>query len=52
MPHPADNPDLAPLDYYLFQSIIDFMHLWYFNNQKEMEASVKEFFTSKDKNWY
>ena len=22
------------------------------NNQEEVEASVKEFFTSKDKNWY
>ena len=43
---------LTPLNYYLFQSLALFLHLQCFNNQKEVETSVKEFFISKDKNWY
>ena len=41
IPHPSDRPVLTPSDYSLFWS-----------NQEEAEASVKEFFNWKDKNWY
>ena len=50
--HPTYSLYLAPLDYYLFQSIAYFLWLQYFNNKEEVEASVKEFLTSKNKNWY
>ncbi|XP_029639571.1 histone-lysine N-methyltransferase SETMAR-like [Octopus sinensis] len=52
VPHPAYSPDLAPSDYYLFRSTVHFLRLRRFTNQKEVEASVGELFTSKDKNWY
>ena len=29
-----------------------FQFSWYFINQEEVEVSRKEFFTSKNKNWY
>ena len=44
MPHPAYIPDLAPLDYYLFQPEAHLLCLPCFHNQ-EVEASAKEFFT-------
>ena len=49
MPHPAYSTDLAPLDYFLFQSMAHFLCFQYFNNQVVVEASMKEFFTLKDK---
>ena len=50
--HPAYSSDRATSDYNSFQSMALFLHLQHFNNSKEVEASVKEFFTLKDKNWY
>ena len=50
MPHQAYNLNLALSDYYLFQSMASSLQLWHFNNQKELETSLKEFFVSKDKN--
>ena len=42
-----------PLSYYdLFQSRSHLLRSRRFNNQDEVEASAKEFFLSKDKNWY
>ena len=52
MPQIAHSSDLAPSNDYLFQSMAHFLLLWYFNNQKDMEASVNEFFASKNNNWY
>ena len=49
---PANNLNLAPSDYYLYSYIAQFLHSWHFTNQEEVEASVKEFFALKDKNWY
>ena len=34
-----------------FRSIVDFLCPWRFNNQEEVEVSVKEFL-AKNKNWY
>ena len=50
MTQTAYSPDLTSLDYYLFQSMAHFLHPQSFN--KEVEASAREFFTSKDKNFY
>ena len=52
MLYPAYSMNLAPFDYYLFWSIAHILCSWYSNNQEEVEASVKEFFTLKDKSWY
>ena len=52
MTHPAYSPDPASSDYYLFWCLAHFLHLWCFKNKHEVEASVKELFVSKDKNWY
>ena len=49
--HPTYSSDLAPSDYYLFWSVVHFLCLQHFNNQEEVKAAVKEFFTSKNKNW-
>ena len=32
--------------------MVYFLHSWSINNQEKVEVSVKEFFASKDKNWY
>ena len=40
------------LDNYLFQFIAHFLHSRRFNNQEEVETSVKKFFALKEKNWY
>ena len=52
MQHAVFIPDLAPLDYYWLQSTANFLRLKRFNNQEEMEVSVKEFTASMYKNWY
>ena len=52
MPHPAYHPDEDLSDYYLSWSMVHILCLWHFNNQEQVEASVKEFFVSKDKKWY
>ena len=52
MAHPANKLDLTPSDYYLFWSIANLMRSRRFNNQEEIEASVKKFITSMNKNWY
>ena len=52
MPHPAYSPDLAPSDYYLFRSMAHFLLGRDFHNLEEVKTGVKEFFDSKDENWY
>ena len=51
MPHPVNNLNRAPSDYNLFWFIAPFLRLGRFDNYEEMEALVKEFFVSNDKNW-
>ena len=41
---PVYSLDRVLLVYYLFWSMAYFLYLWHFNNQEEMEASVKESF--------
>ena len=50
--HPAYHQDICSLNYYLFWSMAHFLYSQHFINQGKVEASVKEFFTSKDKNLY
>ena len=53
MPHLEYNHQyLASLDYYLFWFMTHILRSWCFINQEEVEASVKEFLASKDKNCY
>ena len=52
MPQPTYSLDLAPTDYYLFLSMVLFLSSCRFNDQEEVEASKKAFFTTKDNNWY
>ena len=52
MPHPADSPDLAPADYFLFQSMARVLHSRRFNNQEKVETSEKEFLALKKRNGY
>ena len=52
MPQSANSLNIISSDYYLFRSMNPFLHLQHFSYQEEMETLVKEFFTSKDKNWY
>ena len=49
LPHPPYSPDLAPSDYHMFRSIAHFLG---FNNTGELEDGIREFFASKDREWY
>jgi histone-lysine N-methyltransferase SETMAR len=52
LPHPAFTPDLEPSDYCLFRSMAQFLHGKKFQSVADMEVAVKEFFASKDKEWF
>ena len=52
LPHPAYSPDLAPSDYHLFRSMAHFLRGRSFNNLGEVENGCREFFASKNKEWY
>lgn len=52
LPHPAYSPDLAPSDYHLFRSMAHFLRGGSFNNSDDIENGCREFFASKDKEWY
>jgi histone-lysine N-methyltransferase SETMAR len=50
--HPAFSPDLAPLDYYLFRSMAQFLRGKKFQSVADVEVAVEEFSASKDKGWF
>lgn len=52
LPHPAYSPDLAPSDYHLFRAMAHFLRGRTFDNLKEVDAGVQEFFASKSPEWY
>lgn len=52
LPHPAYSPDLAPSDYYLFRSMAHFLRGRDFTNIREVETGIREFFASKEPEWY
>ncbi|CAD5233672.1 unnamed protein product [Bursaphelenchus xylophilus] len=51
-PHPAYNPDLAPSDFHLFRSMAHFLRGRSFNDLDDVENGCREFFASKNKEWY
>ena len=52
LPHPPYSPDLAPSDYYLFRSMAHFLKGRHFENFDEVENGCREFFESKNPEWY
>jgi histone-lysine N-methyltransferase SETMAR len=52
LPHPPYSPDLAPSDYHMFRSMAHFLRGRRFNNTDELEDGIREFFASKDREWY
>jgi hypothetical protein len=50
--HPPYSPDLAPCDYHLFRSMAHFLRGRRFNNVAELENGIREFFASKDREFY
>ena len=52
MPLPAYSPDLAPSDYHIFRSMAPFLVCRKFNNEEDIKMGCREFFASKDENWY
>ena len=52
LPHPAYSPDLAPSDYGLFRSMEHFLRGRRFESFAEVEAACREFFDSKEPEWY
>ena len=52
LPHPAYSPDLTPSDYYLFRPMAYFLRGRDFTNIREVETGIREFFASKEPEWY
>jgi histone-lysine N-methyltransferase SETMAR len=52
LPHPAFSPDLEPSDYYLFCSMVQFLHGKKFQSVADVEVAIEEFFSSEDKEWF
>ncbi|GFV42701.1 mariner Mos1 transposase [Trichonephila clavipes] len=52
MPHPPYSPDLAPLDYYLFRSLQNFLDGKTFTSNEEVKNYLDQFFASKDQKFY
>ncbi|GFX80654.1 histone-lysine N-methyltransferase SETMAR [Trichonephila clavipes] len=51
MPHPPYSPDLAPLDYYLFRSLQNFLDGKTFTSN-EVKNHLDQFIASKDQKFY
>ena len=52
LPHPSYSPDLAPSDYGLFRSMVHFFRGRRFETFDQVEAVCREFFESKEPQWY
>jgi len=50
--HPGYISDLTPSNYHLFRSMAHFLRTRRFDNLEQVEAGSREFFNSKDKQWY
>lgn len=50
--HPSYSPDLAPSDYHLFRSLQSFLRGKKFDNVDKARESLREFFDSKDADFY
>jgi len=47
LPHPAYSPDIAPSDYYLFRSISNPLSEKNFDNRRDLESELDDFFRSQ-----
>jgi len=52
LPHPTYSPDLAPLDYYLFQSMQHGLVDTHFRNYEDVQKWIDEWIASKDQSFY
>ena len=50
--HPPYSPDLAPSDYYLFQSLQNFLNGKTFNDDEAEKSHLVQFFADKDQKFY
>ncbi|GFV19713.1 mariner Mos1 transposase [Trichonephila clavipes] len=52
MPHPPYSPDMAPSDYYLFWSLLNFLDGKTFTSNEEVKNHLDQIFASKDQRFY
>ena len=52
MLHSPYSPDLAPSDYYLFQSLQNSLNGKTFNDDESVKSHLVQFFTDKDQKFY
>lgn len=50
--HPPYSPDISPSDFYLFRALEHWLRGKKFITIEEMRESLREFFDSKDREWY
>ena len=52
IPHPAYSPDLAPIDYFLFQNLKKNIRGRHFRSNEEVVAAVEEWVRDKDPGFF
>ena len=52
LPHPTYSADLAPSDYYLFQSLQNFLNGRTFSSNQNVKNHLNQFVVSKDQKFY
>ena len=52
LPHPPYSPDLAPIDYHLYQSLNSYLKGKIFKDNEEVKNNVSAFFASKDDKFF
>ena len=50
--HPPYSPDIAPLDFHLFQSLQNSLHGKNFSSLGDCKRHLEEFFAQKDKKFW
>jgi len=48
----SPSQKIRPSDYHLFRAMANILHGRRFDNLEQVEAGSREFFNSKDKEWY
>jgi hypothetical protein len=52
LPHPPYSPDLAPMDFHLFESLKDALHGTHFEDDNGVTEAVRKWLHRQDKSWY
>jgi len=52
IPHPPYSPDISPSDYHIFRSMAHFLKGKIFKDGKQIDEGMKEFFDSKNVDFY